>query len=74
MALCDGLCSVSKHTTDPAEFLFLWEDHGSPRLREASEDGIPYVTYTIEGTKWFLHVNLFARTLEELMEYSRAAA
>jgi len=74
VTLCDGLMCVSKHTTVPQEFLEMWVDHGEPTLQEELEDGIPYVTYTVEGTKWFMHVNLFARTLSELNLLMRRAA
>jgi hypothetical protein len=62
----DGVCVVSKHITDPTEFLHLWTELGTPALREAEEDSIPYVTFTFEGHGWYLHVNLMARRLDEL--------
>jgi len=62
----DGVYVVSKHTTDPAEFLSLWTELGTPMLVEKEEDSIPYVMFTLEGTGWFLHVNLMARKLSEL--------
>ena len=62
----DGVCVVSKHTTDPAEFLRLWTEHNTPPLVEKEEQGIPYVMFTFEGYGWYLHVNLMARTLDEL--------
>lgn len=62
----DGVLVASKHVTDPKEFLALWTELGTPPLREAEVDSIPYVTFTFEGHGWYLHVNCMARRMSEL--------
>lgn len=68
-----GVCVVSWHTTDPAEFLRLWQEHERPTLQEKVYEGIPCVVANIDGTGWRVTLKLHARTLSDMHVHVPAA-
>jgi hypothetical protein len=62
----EGVCVVTKHTTDPHEFDALWRELGEPTVEERVEDGIPYLRASVDGVGWRVSLTLLARTLDDM--------